>query len=96
MDSDSPSPSPSPDPDHRFFVERHSGCETNEVKEEEGLLSGKGGRTIHMVKEKVTKNTVRYAASPSDGTAPPIKTVYIEKWALGKTNPPTISLTLNF
>jgi hypothetical protein len=76
---DSPSPSPEP---------------SVKSKESEGLLAGTPERTIYMERDKITKNTVRYSTPSSDGSAPPIKTVYVEKWALGATSPPAISLTL--
>ena len=43
-------------------------------------------QTIVMVKEKDTKNTVRYAADPTAGPAA-LRTVYIERWALGDPVP---------
>lgn len=77
---DSPSPSPSP--------ERTSASTS--------LLVDSTIRTVHMVKGKVTKNTVRYEAAPDDGAAPAVKTVYVEKWALGASPPESINLTLSF
>ena len=43
-------------------------------------------QTIVMVREKDTKNTVRYAADPTAGPAA-VRTVYIERWALGDPVP---------
>ena len=43
-------------------------------------------QTIVMVREKDTKNTVRYAADPTAGPAA-LRTVYIERWALGDPVP---------
>ena len=63
-------------------------------KSETGLLVDTSQRTIVMNKEKITKNTVRYTAAPVEGAAPAIKTVYIEKWALGSSVPSSITLTL--
>ena len=60
------------------------------------LLVDSTTRVVHMIKGKVTKNTVRYEASPEDGAAPAVKTVYVEKWSLGATPPEAIDLTLSF
>jgi len=43
---------------------------------------------VELEHEKVTKSTIRYAEITEDGQPPKIKTIYIQKWALG-TNPPT-------
>lgn len=43
-------------------------------------------QTITMIKDKETKNTVRYAADPTQGPAA-CRTVYVERWALGETIP---------
>jgi len=83
------SPSPSPSLDH---------LSPDDVSASTSLLANATRRTVHMVKGKVTKNTVRYEAAPEDGSAPAVKTVYVEKWALGggPTPPESIDLILSF
>jgi hypothetical protein len=36
--------------------------------------------------EKETKNTIRYAEITEDGKPPAVRTIYVQRWALG--NPP--------
>lgn len=76
----------------------------DQTKSSEATIPEVTTHVIHMAKGKVTKNTVRYeAVSVSDphhihtnGSAPAVKTVYVEKWSLGATPPETIDLTLSF
>lgn len=49
--------------------------------------------TIDMAFEKSTKNTHVYSAKPL-GSPPPVKTLYIEKWALGTEPPREIIVTV--
>ena len=44
--------------------------------------------------EKETKNTVRHSATPDEGLAPAVNTIYIQKYVLGKTAPQKIKVTL--
>ena len=50
-------------------------------------------QTIVMVREKDTKNTVRYAADPTAGPAA-VRTVYVERWALGDPVPDRVRVTV--
>lgn len=43
--------------------------------------------------EKETKNTIRYE-EVTDGKPPVIRTLYIQKWALGKNPPKRIKVTI--
>ncbi len=43
--------------------------------------------------EKETKNTIRYEEI-TEGVPPKIKTLYIQKWALGKNPPKKIKITI--
>jgi len=43
--------------------------------------------------EKETKNTVRYSEI-TDGKPPVIRTIYIQKWVLGKNPPRKIKVTV--
>jgi len=44
--------------------------------------------------EKVTKNTIRYTEIIEGGVPPKIRTVYIQKWALGTTPPKKVRVTI--
>lgn len=50
-------------------------------------------KEIVLEKEKETQNTIRYKYEPS-GQPPAVKTVYIQKWALGENPPEEIKLTV--
>ena len=50
-------------------------------------------QTMTMTKDKETQNTIRYAADPSLGPAA-CRTVYVERWALGKTPPEKLRVIL--
>ena len=39
--------------------------------------------TIVVVKEKETKNTVKFEEKPEPGKPPVVGTIYIQKWAVG-------------
>lgn len=43
--------------------------------------------------EKETKNTIRYE-EVTEGRPPAIRTIYIQKWALGKNPPKKIKVTI--
>ena len=49
--------------------------------------------SVKMEKDKETKNTIRYTVI-ADGKPPAVKTVYIEKWVLGKDVPGTLTVTI--
>ena len=49
---------------------------------------------IKMVTDKVTKGTIRYAEVTEPGKPPVIKTLYIQKWALGDPVPREITVTI--
>lgn len=52
-------------------------------------------QTITFDLEKETKNTIRYAEQPNDEGQPPmIGSLYVQKWALGKTPPATLAITI--
>lgn len=50
---------------------------------------------ITMVTDRVTKNTIRYSEVEEPGQPPKIKTLYIQKWALGVDPPRTITVTVS-
>ena len=50
--------------------------------------------SVKMEIEKETKNTIRYAAVVEDGKPPAVKTVYIEKWAVGERAPNYLTITI--
>lgn len=50
-------------------------------------------QTMIMLKDKETRNTVRYAADPSQGPAA-CRTVYVERWALGEPIPDKLTVTV--
>ena len=50
-------------------------------------------QTMILTKDKETQNTIRYAADPSQGPAA-CRTVYVERWALGKTPPEKLRVIL--
>jgi len=39
--------------------------------------------TVKFIREKETKNTVKYAEQPEPGQPPKIGTLYVQKWAAG-------------
>jgi len=43
-------------------------------------------KTIQFVREKDTKNAVRFAEVPVQGQAPVIGTLYVQKWFVGGAN----------
>lgn len=50
--------------------------------------------TVRFVREKETKNTVRFNEVPPDGKPPLIGALYIQKWAAGSANGVVVELTL--
>ena len=40
---------------------------------------------IEFVKEKDTKNTVRFMEVPEEGKPPVVSTLYLQKWFIGNT-----------
>lgn len=49
---------------------------------------------VHLVFERNTPNTVRYSEVHEPGRAPVIKTLYVQKWALGKKTPLELTVTI--
>ncbi len=50
---------------------------------------------VELEIEKETKNTIRYAEVENEEGKPPIlRTLYIQKWALGKQPPRRIQVTI--
>ena len=49
-------------------------------------------KTMRFVKEKETKNMVRFTEKPAEGQPPVIGTIYINKWAVGAAD--TILVTI--
>jgi len=43
-------------------------------------------RTVEFQKEKDTKNTVKFAEVQTQGQAPVIGTLYVQKWFAGDSN----------
>jgi hypothetical protein len=41
-------------------------------------------RTVELVRERETKNTVRFAEIEVDGQPPIIGTLYVQKWVIGQ------------
>jgi hypothetical protein len=56
-------------------------------KREEGLAMAKGQKsvTVKMMREKETKNSVRFQEVAKEGQAPVIGTLYLQKWWIGDT-----------
>ena len=50
--------------------------------------------TVRFVREKETKNTVRFSEVPPEGKPPLIGTLYIQKWAAGDVTGAVVELTL--
>jgi hypothetical protein len=50
--------------------------------------------TMHFEIERETKNTVRYAEVAESGQPPRIGTLYVQKWALGKSPPERLAVTI--
>lgn len=50
-------------------------------------------QTLTFTLDKETKNTVRYQEDAS-GKPPVVSTLYIQKWALGKTLPKNLTVTV--
>lgn len=46
-----------------------------------------------MTKDKETRNTMRYVSDPTQGP-PAMRTVYIERWALGDPVPERVKVTV--
>jgi len=46
-----------------------------------------------FVKEKVTKNTIRYLEQ-TEGQPPKVRTIYIQQWVLGTPPPERITVTV--
>jgi len=49
---------------------------------------------ILAVYEKETKNTIRYEEETKEQRPPIIKTIYIQKWALGQEPPEKIKIRI--
>ena len=47
---------------------------------------------IEFIKEKDTKNTVRFKETPADGKPPCIGTLYVQKWFAGETDKLTVTI----
>ncbi len=50
---------------------------------------------VKFVFEKETKNSVRYKEVPSEGKAPIIGTLYVQKWFAGNTKSLQITIALD-
>lgn len=48
---------------------------------------------IKFVKEKETKNTVRYQEVPEEGKPPVISTLYVQKWFAGSAETVFVEIT---
>ncbi len=51
-------------------------------------------KTLTIVVEKETKNTVRFAERPEPGTPAIVGTIYVQKWAFPGPVPQTITVTI--
>lgn len=51
-------------------------------------------KTISFKKEKTTPGTVRYQEVPEEGQPPVVKTLYVQKWALGSEVPENLTVTI--
>jgi len=49
---------------------------------------------IRFIKEKETKNTVKFAEKPEPGTPPVIGTLYVQKWAAGDATEVIVTLEI--
>ena len=49
---------------------------------------------IRFIKEKETKNTVKFAEAPKPGTPPVIGTLYVQKWAASAANEVFVTLRI--
>ena len=49
--------------------------------------------TATFVKEKITKNTIRYQEE-TEGQPPKVRTIYIQNWVLGNPAPEKIKVTV--
>jgi len=51
-----------------------------------------------FVKEKATKNTVRYIEKPKRGEPEAVRTIYLQKWLVGDIDeaPDEITVTIEF
>lgn len=57
--------------------------------------NGNGARVIGLSFKKETAGTYVYQEDVSeDGTAPVMRTAYVAKWALGRTAPTAIKVTI--
>ena len=43
-------------------------------------------RTVLFTKEKDTKNTVKFTEVPTDGQAPVVGSLYLQRWFAGASN----------
>ena len=50
--------------------------------------------TLHFIREKTTKNTVRFKEQPQEGKPPVIGYVYIQQSAAGQAREVTVQVTL--
>ena len=51
-------------------------------------------KVIKFKMEKETPNTVRFQEVPEEGMPPVVKTLYVQKWALGTAVPGEITVTI--
>lgn len=47
---------------------------------------------VKFVKEKETKNTIKFAEAPEPGKPPIVGTLYLQKWFAGDKNEVTITI----
>lgn len=49
---------------------------------------------VNFVKEKETKNTIKYSEVPEEGQPPIVGTLYVQKWFAGSANNVKITLSI--
>lgn len=52
--------------------------------------------TIKLIKEKVTKNTIRFIEKPEEGKPPVITQIYVQKWAVPNIGGESVVVTLDW
>ena len=53
-----------------------------------------GKFTLTFLRERETKNTIRFAEQPQAGTPPVVGTLYLQRWAAGQADAVHVVLTL--
>lgn len=49
---------------------------------------------VNFVKEKETKNTIKYSEVPEEGQPPIVGTLYVQKWFAGSADSVKITLSI--